>query len=253
MSHSIEIDSGKTVRLLTGGKYCADNIEVTAIPEDLSDPMAEQAALIEQIRTALRGKMAIAPIGEPGLPTGYWRCGYIRFNGEQAVDTGIVPTQDIEIRAQFIRGGESAYYLYGVIGQEGGTHVSSITAYCSSGGAWRFGSRSINRNIVIDPYTVNNSIQSKGGVRSSGTTTTYSTVDAFESPGTLILGGVRQAGGYIDAQFVGAVLDWEIYMGGELVQKLIPVTNGEAWRFWDAVENKFHDSATTTALEGGYL
>jgi hypothetical protein len=36
------------------------------------------------------------------------------------------------------------------------------------------------------------------------------------------------------------------------VLKLIPVTDGSTYRFWDVVGKKFHDSITDTPLEGGY-
>jgi hypothetical protein len=54
MSHNISIEGGTPVRLPTAGKYCDRDIIVS--PENLNEKLAQQDALIEQIKTALQDK-----------------------------------------------------------------------------------------------------------------------------------------------------------------------------------------------------
>ena len=54
MSHNISIEGGTPVRLPTAGKYCDRDIVVS--PENLDEKLAQQDALIGQIKTALQGK-----------------------------------------------------------------------------------------------------------------------------------------------------------------------------------------------------
>lgn len=62
MSHKITVESGTTAVLKTAGKYCDRDIEVTATgggggtAENLDAELAEQEALIDQLRDTLRGK-----------------------------------------------------------------------------------------------------------------------------------------------------------------------------------------------------
>ena len=87
----------------------------------------------------------------------------------------------------------------------------------------------------------------------SGNTTFSGTAD-FEAPGALTIGAVRNANGSVaSAQYIGKILMFEMWDGSEQVLKLIPVFNGQQYRFWDAVGQVFHDSITDTPLEGGNL
>lgn len=67
------LEGGAGVQIHTGGKYCPSDILVTS--EKLDGPLAEQAALIDEIRQALQGKMAGAVPVDPR--EGYQRVEYI--------------------------------------------------------------------------------------------------------------------------------------------------------------------------------
>ena len=58
MSHNFTVESGSSVRLLTAGKYCEQDIVVTATggAEDLNAVLNRQETLIAQLQQALEGK-----------------------------------------------------------------------------------------------------------------------------------------------------------------------------------------------------
>jgi hypothetical protein len=58
MSHNITIESGKSIRLPTAGKYCDRDIVITAEggAEDLDAILTEQETLIEELKETLRNK-----------------------------------------------------------------------------------------------------------------------------------------------------------------------------------------------------
>lgn len=58
MSHNITVQGGTSVRLPTAGKYCEQDIIVTAEggTEDLNAVLTEQEALIDELKEALQGK-----------------------------------------------------------------------------------------------------------------------------------------------------------------------------------------------------
>ena len=70
MSINITLEGGSSKRLLTAGKYCPEDIVVTAtggVPEDLNAVLTEQEQLIASLQETLRGKTA----GEGGInPSG---------------------------------------------------------------------------------------------------------------------------------------------------------------------------------------
>lgn len=285
---NINVEGNTAVRLTTAGKYCDRDIVVT--PEDLTENLSEQGSLIAQIQTALaekcvpsaglptqektveiteNGEFDIVPddgytlskvaltvkvsgdSGDDDLPTGYRRCDFIRFDDAQIVDTGIVCNQNTKIKVLFTRESSDAMYMYGVI-NDGNT--ASVTAYLSSGGSWRFGAKSSSRNITVSDDIIHTAVVQKSGITSDTGNSSFSGVDAFETIGTLIIGAVRNASGTVSAaQYVGRIFLFEMWQGSEQVLKLIPVTDGSQYRFWDAVGEKFHDSITATPLDGGNL
>jgi len=278
--HEFTIPGGESWRFRVGGKYSEKHIVVhaqgTVLPE-LSSPgraedlmegkelldglgkivagtftlapeLGEQGSLIRQIQAALVGKAA--PEGGD-LPAGYRRCGYIRFTGEQIVDTDHIPTQDTKIKILFTREDSTTMYLYGV-SSDGNT--ASVTAYLSSGGAWRFGNKSVSRTIRVSEDVIHTAVVDSSGIESADGKNAYSSVTDFEAVGSLLLGAVRNASGTVAAaQYVGRVPLMELWDGDVLACKLVPVTDGEQWRFWDPVARSFHDSITGTPLEGGDL
>lgn len=287
MSFNIKVEGGKSVRLPTAGKYCDRDIVVTAeaggvdLPElanpgNATDLMAgkqlidgqgkvvdgsftlvneitTQDSLIEQIKTALRGKASGGGGGAivDGIPDGYAKVDYIQFSGKESIDTGIICNQNTKIVVRYTRESSSAQYLYGVV-NDGNT--ASVTAYLSSGGSWRFGSKSASRTITVDAEMIRTAIMQKSGIESDSGTNAYSGVTNFETPHTLILGGCHYSSGSIGAGFTGKVLGFEIWQGSELVLKLVPVVNAEGeYRFWDQAGQKFIDTVQGAPLGGGNL
>lgn len=186
-----------------------------------------------------------------GIPDGYAKVDYIQFSGSESVDTGIICNQSTKIIVRYTRDSGSAMYLYGVV-NEGNT--ASVTAYLSSGGSWRFGSKSISRTIGTDAEMVRTAIVQKSGIVSDAGTNTYSGVTNFEALDTLILGGCHYSSGSIGTGFVGKVLTFEIWQGSELALKLMPIVNAEGeYRFWDQVGQKFIDTVQGAPLGGGNL
>lgn len=187
--------------------------------------------------------------GDKTLPDGYFRCSYILFTGEECVDTGLKGNQDTKIRVLFTRETSSAKYLYGAASND---NTASITAYLSSGGSWRFGSKSVSKTIAVDENLIQTAIVDKTGIDLAFSTGNISGVTAFETPYTLILGGCRYATGGFSAQHDGKVLLWEIYDGTTLIQQLVPVGNADGtYRFYDQVTGNFFDSIGDEPLKGG--
>lgn len=280
MSIDIMVPGGESRRLLTGGKYCPDDIVVTAqgggveLPE-LENPgtaqdlmagkqlldgagqvvegafsidaeLAEQGGLIEQIKSALAGKV-VGGAGDPELPPGYWRCDYILFSGEQIIDTDQICTQKTRIRVDFTRERSTQHYLYGVASSD---NTASVTAYL--GGSWRFGSKSATKTITARSDMVYSAIVSSSEATITGGATSLSSVNEFETVGSLLIGTCRSASGAVgDPQFEGKIMRFQMDDEGEPVLNLVPVTDGTAFRFWDSVCKKFHDSITDTPLAGG--
>ena len=281
MSIDITVEGGTSKRLLTAGKYCESDIVVTAtgggvdLPEltnpatagdlmagkqmingegeavdgtfTLETEMTEQDSLIEQIKEALKGKAAA---GGGDLPAGYSRVDFIEFNGEQIVDTGIVCNQDTEIKVVFTREKSAQHYLLGVASSN---NTASITAYF--GGNWRFGNKASSKNPVTDANMIYSGILSSSEITITDAKTAISGVNEFETVGSLLLGSCRNSNGSVPAaQFVGKVLLLAMRQGDKQALKLVPCVSAEgAYRFWDAVGQKFHDSITDTPLEGGNL
>ena len=285
MSFSITVEGGKSVRLPTAGKYCDRDILITAegggveLPEltapgaaddlmlgkqlidgsgkvvdgafTLTAEMNEQDSLIEQIKTALRGKVAGGGAIVEGIPSGYAKVDYIQFNGSNSVDTGIICNQNTKIVVRYTRESSSAQYLYGVVNSD---NTASVTAYLSSGGSWRFGNKSASRNVAVNAEMIRTAIVDKSGIESESGENAYSGVSNFETPFSLILGGCHYSSGSIGTGFTGKVLGFEIWQGSELALKLVPVVNAEGeYRFWDQAEQKFVDTVQGVPLGGGNL
>lgn len=224
MSINITVEGGKSRKLLTAGKYCADDIVVTATGGGAA--------------------------GDPGIPAGYVRANYIRFNDAQIVDTGKLINQDSRIRIVFTRDSSATMYMYGVV-NDGNT--ASVTAYLASGGSWRFGNKSQAKTIAVDENLVQCAVVDKTGAEMPNHAHTWSGVNAFETIGTLTIGAVRNANGTVAAaQFVGKILLFEVWQGDALTLQLIPVKGAAGdFRFFDTVGKEFHDSITEVPLDGG--
>lgn len=226
MSFSVEVAGGTSVRLPTAGKYCDRDIIVTA--------------------TGGAG-------GDPALPSGYVRCGYIAFASEQIVDTGVICNQDTQIHIVFTRDSNDAVSMYGVASSG---NTASVTAYLTTGGGnWRFGSKAVSRNIPVDERIIRNAFVSKTGIESEMTKNSISGVADFETIGTLLIGTARNTDGSLgSAQFVGKIFTFKIWQADELILDLVPVVSTDGrYRFWDAVGKEFYDSLTEVTLGGGNI
>lgn len=231
-------------KVIYAGTTLVDLTADTVTPETLAEGVTAHNAAGEPIIGTMAGG------GGSDLPAGYRRVDYIELNGEQLVDTGIIGNQDTQITVSFTWGSDRQNHIFGCA-SEG--NVASITSYMN--GSWRFGNKSatktIQKNNTLLPYSAR---INKTMIGVTGSNTSISDVPDFETVATLLLGGARTAdGGLPTAGIVGRVFDFRIWDGDTLIQKLIPVTDGTAYRFWDDVSKTFFDSFTDTPLSGGNL
>lgn len=222
MKHYITVESGASVRLPTKGKYCDRDIVITA-----------------------EGGGG----GDSDLPSGCKRVEYIEFSGEQLIDLGIKGNQDTQIQASFTWGNDKQNHLYGCASPN---NTASITSYMN--GSWRFGAKSQTKTIMKNnadlPYAVR---VNKSVIGVTGSRTTISGVEDFETIGTMLLGGARNSDGKLPTSgLVGKVLYFNLWQGDEQILKLIPVVDADGnYHFWDAIGEEFFDSITDTPLDGG--
>lgn len=222
--HNITVEGGTSVRLPTAGKYCDRDIIVTA--------------------TGGGG-------GGSDIPDGFKRCDFIQFNGSSFVDTGIIGTQETQIAASFTWETSTQRHLLGCVSAD---NTKSITAYMN--GSFRFGnkvaSKSLNNKNPLLPYSV---LLNKTTISITNSATSISGVNAFETVGTLLIGGARDSDGTLPSVGItGKVYRFAIWNGGELVRKFVPVTDDNGvYRFFDTVSKNFFDSITDTPIEGGYV
>lgn len=229
-----------------------DKMGLDAMENNLDSAVKEvdiQDDLIQQIKTALKGKTAGGG-GDSDLPAGYRRADYIKFTGEQVVDLGIICNQDTKIQTYFTRESSAQKYLYGVSSDD---NTASVTAYL--GGSWRFGNKSSTKSVgTINELVGFGVYVDAKQISVTGSTSGISGVANFETTGTLLLGTCRSASGAVGAaQFVGKIFFFLIDIGGEQVRHLVPVTDGTVYRFWDSVSKNFFDSITDAPLGGGNL
>lgn len=204
-----------------------------------------------ELQSILATVNALPDAGGGGeLPTGYKRCDYIQFNGSSWIDTGIIGTQDTQINARFTWESSTQRHLFGCTSSD---NTASITSYMN--GSWRFGNKSATKAISNkSPMLPYSALVNKTTVSITNSATSISGVNAFETVGTLLLGGARDSDGTLPTVgIVGKVYFFAIWQGEEMVRKLVPVTDGNAYRFFDMVSKTFFDSITDTPLDGGNL
>jgi hypothetical protein len=168
----------------------------------IAQELSEQDSLIEQIKTALRGK--VADSGAPGIdsiPAGWARADYIQFSGEQIVDTGIICNQNTRIQLAFTREKSSQHYLYGVASSN---NTASVTAYL--GGSWRFGNKSTTKTPTTHENMIYSGFVDKANVIITGSASAINDVSDFKTIGTLLVGSCRNSDGTVGtAQFEGKI------------------------------------------------
>lgn len=223
MSFNIEVEGGTSVRLPTAGKYCDRDIVITA--------------------TGGCG-------GGSDLPSGYRRADYIQFSGEQTVDTGIICNQNTKIQLAFTRERSTQHYMYGVASSD---NTASVTAYM--GGSWRFGNKTATKTPTANENMIYSGLIDKTTVTITGSASAISSVNDFETVGSLLLGACRNSNGTLGAsQFIGKIFFFSMWEGDDQVLKLVPVASEDGtYRFFDMVTKDFFDSITDTQLDGGNL
>lgn len=233
-------------KVVYSGETLVDLTNDTVTPETL----AEGVTAHDKSGAVITGTMAAGGGGGGGLPDGYSQVDFIEFNGEQLVDTGLIGNQNTRIRTSFTWGNTTQNHVYGCASSD---NTASITSYCN--GSWRFGNKSatktIARNNTVLPYS---SYVDKTMIGVTNSSTAISDVNDFETIATLLLGGARNASGALPASgIVGRIFDFRVWDGDTQVMRLVPVTDGTIFRFYDMVSQEFFDSITDTPLDGGNL
>lgn len=253
---NVEITKNGTVEVLPDEGYALHRVGVSVnvpVPDGYIQPSGE----LEITENGTHDVTQYASVnvnvptggGSSDLPAGYRRVDYIQFTGEQIVDMQIVGNQNTSIQIVFTRERSTQHYLFGAASSG---NTASITGYM--GGSWRYGNKYATKNPITAADMIYSCTMDNSQVTITGSKTAISGVNDFETVGSLLLGACRNSDGTLGAsQFIGKILFAAAGQGGELVRKLVPVTDGTVFRFWDAIGKKFHDSITDTPLEGGNL
>lgn len=172
--------------------------------------------------------------GEARMGEGYEAIPYVTFAKDRLYDLGIVNNTYI-IEVMFARSEKSTTpYLYGCVTSP---HTASVTAYLSSGGAWRFGSS--YKGLSTNNTFINRTIISSGKTEFNFTAGTF-TKSTFTTPDTVVLGGYRAASGSLTKNYQGKVYYIRI-TGDEPVIDYLPckrLSDGVEG-FWDCVSQTF--------------
>lgn len=234
-------------KVVYNGNTLIDLTEDTVTPETLAKGITAH----DKSGAAIVGTMESGGGGSGGkIPSGYTEIDFIEFNGKQIVDTGIIGNQDTQITCSFTWGNATQNHVFGCASSG---NTASITSYMN--GSWRFGDKSatktIAKNNTLLPYAAR---VNKTMIGITGSNTNISGVEAFETPDTLLLGGARSSNGALPSSgLVGRVFYFNVWNGSTQIMKLIPVTDGTVFRFYDTISKAFFDSITDTPLGGGNL
>lgn len=160
---------------------------------------------------------------------------YVTFSKDKLYDLGVVKnTYTLEV--MFKRSESSSTpYLYGIVTNP---HTASVTAYLSSGGAWRFGSS--YKGLSTNNTLMNRTIISNGKTEFNFTTGTF-TKATFTTPDTVVLGGYRAASGSLKKDYQGRVYFFRITEGDTPIIDYYPckrIIDGVEG-FWDCVTQSF--------------
>lgn len=176
----------------------------------------------------------------------YTRVSYIQFTGEQTIDTGIICNQDTKLKVVFTREKSAQHYLFGVASSD---NNASVTAYL--GGSWRFGNKSVTKTLTTNEDMVYSGVLDNSQMTITGSKTTISGVNDFETIGSLLIGTCRSGSGDVGSpQFLGKIYSFEMWEGETQVLKLIPAIRDNIYGFWDDVSETFFTSITDTQLQG---
>ena len=171
---------------------------------------------------------------EVKLESGYEAIDYVTFKKDRLYDLGIV-NNTYTIEVMFARSEKSTTpYLYGCVTSP---HTATVSAYLSSGGAWRFGTS--YKGLSTNNTFINRVIISNGKTDFNFTTGTF-TKSTFTTPDTVVLGGYRAASGSLTKNYQGKVYYIRI-TGDEPVIDYLPCKrlSDEVEGFWDCANQKF--------------
>lgn len=172
--------------------------------------------------------------GEARMGEGYEAIPYVTFKKDRLYDLGIV-NNTYTIEVMFARSEKSTTpYLYGCVTSP---HTASVSAYLSSGGAWRFGSS--YKGLSTNNTFINRTIVSNGKTEFNFAVGTF-TKSTFTTPDTVVIGGYRAASGSLTKNYQGKVYYIRI-TGDEPVIDYLPCKrlSDEVDGFWDCVNQKF--------------
>lgn len=160
---------------------------------------------------------------------------FVTFNKNKVYSLGLVSnTHTLEV--MFARSESSSTpYLYGCVTSP---HTASVTAYMSSGGAWRFGSS--YKGLNTNDTRIHRTIISSGKTEFDFTSGTF-TKSTFTTPDTVVLGGYRAASGTITKNYQGKVYYFRITEGSAMILDWYPckrLSDGVEG-FWDCVAQTF--------------
>lgn len=173
--------------------------------------------------------------GEAKMGDGYEAIPYVTFKKDRLYDMGIV-NNTYTIEVMFARNEKSTTpYLYGCVTSP---HTASVSAYLSSGGAWRFGSS--YKGLSTNNTFINRTIISNGKTYFNFAAGTF-TKSTFTTPDTVVLGGYRAASGSLTKNYQGKVYYIRITEDDEPIIDYFPckrLSDGVEG-FWDCVTNTF--------------
>lgn len=173
--------------------------------------------------------------GEARMGEGYEAIPYVTFSKNKLYDLGIVnSTYTLEV--MFARSEKSTTpYLYGCVTSP---HTATVSAYLSSGGAWRFGSS--YKGLSTNNTFINRTIVSNGKTDFNFTAGTFAQ-STFTTPDTVVLGGYRTASGSLTTNYQGKVYYIRISEGDEPIIDYFPCKrlSDDVEGFWDCVAQTF--------------
>jgi hypothetical protein len=173
--------------------------------------------------------------GEARMGEGYEAIPYVTFAKNKLYDLGIVK-RTYELEVMFARSEKSSTpYLYGCVTSP---HTASVSAYLSSGGAWRFGSS--YKGLSTNNTFINRVIISNGKTDFNFAAGTF-TKSTFTTPNTVVLGGYRSASGALTKNYQGKVFYLRITEGDTPIIDYYPckrISDGVEG-FWNCVTQTF--------------
>ena len=172
---------------------------------------------------------------ELNMSADYEAIDYVTFSKNKLYDLGIVKST-YELEVMFARSEKSTTpYLYGCVTSP---HTATVSAYLSSGGAWRFGSS--YKGLSTNNTFINRVIISNGKTDFNFTSGTF-TKSTFTTPDTVVLGGYRAASGSLTKNYQGKVFYIRITEEDTPIIDYYPckrLSDGVEG-FWDCVSQTF--------------